>query len=72
MRQAPIGHMLVQLATRLQQLGSWLQSAAAAVPISQLSAVTWAVFVVGGACGANGAFNTSERLAGPVSKASFQ
>ena len=71
-QQAPISRMLVQLATRLQELGSWLQAAAAAVPISQLSVVTWAIFAVGGACGANGAFNTSERLAGPISKTSFQ
>ncbi len=44
--------MYTALAASLQQLASWLQSAAAVIPVSQLSIVSWLMFAVSGAFGA--------------------
>jgi hypothetical protein len=40
--------MLTDLTASLQELASWLQSAAVVVPISQLSFVSWLVFAASG------------------------
>ncbi len=41
--------MCTGVAASLQQLASWLQSAAAVVPVSQPSFVSWLMFAVSGA-----------------------
>jgi hypothetical protein len=49
------------LASVLEDVATWLQSASQAVPISQLSIATWLVFVISGAFGSKNAFNFAEQ-----------
>jgi len=53
--------MYQALASALNDLAWWLQSASQVVPISQLSLVTWVVFVISGSLDSKKAFKAPEQ-----------
>jgi len=64
--------MYQALVSALGDAASWLQSASQSVPISQLSFMVWAMFIVSGRFDARNVFNASEQSTDPLSKVSFQ
>jgi len=60
------------LASALMEAASWLQVTSQTVPISQLSLLTWVIFVVSCSFNDRNAFKVPEQLARRLSKASFQ
>jgi len=53
--------MYRRLTPALEQVATWLQGASQAVPISQLSFMTWVMFVISGSINLRSAFNISEQ-----------
>jgi hypothetical protein len=51
---------------------SWLQAAFQAVPIFQLSIMTWVMFIISGCLCSTKVFNVPEQSDGPLSKTSLQ
>jgi hypothetical protein len=51
------------LAELLQGLGTWLQSVSPYVPVSQLTIVTWAIFMATQSFSSKKAFNAHEQAA---------
>ncbi len=49
------------LTATLRQLASWLQLASQAVPISQLSVMTWLIFAASGSVSSWNPFNIHEQ-----------
>jgi len=64
--------MYQALASVLDDLAWWLQSASQVVPISQLSIVTWVMFVISGSLDFKKAFKSPEQRARPLSKMPLQ
>lgn len=64
--------MYTDLTAFLGDLASRLQSVALFVPISQLSLVSWLMFVITGSVGSQKPFNAAEHGSLPISKLSFQ
>ena len=64
--------MYSTLASALQALASWMQSASQAVPLSQLSLMAWALAAASGSLVSQLAFNDAERRPQALSKMSFQ
>jgi hypothetical protein len=60
------------LAELLQGMGTWLQSVSPYVPISQLTIVTWAIFMVTQSFSSKKAFNAHEQAAWSLSKTPIQ
>lgn len=63
--------MLTGPTASVLELATWLQTASLAIPMAQLSFVSWLMFVAGGAL-RQGPFNATERPPAPLSKTSFQ
>jgi len=53
--------MYQALATALNDVAWWLQSASQVVPISQLSLVTWVIFVISGSFNPKKAFKVRKQ-----------
>jgi len=53
--------MYQALASVLSDLAWWLQSASQVVPVSQLSLITWAMFVISGSFDSKKAFKATEQ-----------
>jgi len=53
--------MYQALAAALNDLAWWLQSASQVVPVSQLSVVTWVMFVISGSFPYKKAFKAAEQ-----------
>ena len=49
------------LTASLEEAATWLQAASQAVPVSQLSVVTWVVFLISGSFASKNAFNAPEQ-----------
>ena len=49
------------LALSLDVLATWLQSASERVPVSQLSLMAWAMFVLSGSFAGRSPFNSTEQ-----------
>jgi hypothetical protein len=60
------------LLSALDYVASWLQSASQAVPVFQLSVMTWVMFVIARLLDPRRAFNAPEQSAGSLSKISLQ
>jgi len=60
------------LASALNDLAWWLQSATQLVPISQLTIVTWVVFVISGSFKFKVPFKAPEQRTRPLSKVPLQ
>jgi hypothetical protein len=60
------------LVSALGDVASLFQSVSQAIPISQLSLMTWVFFIVSGRFASKEAFNVPEQSIGRISKTSFQ
>jgi hypothetical protein len=64
--------MYPPLASFLQALAAWTQSASQAVPLSQLSLIAWMLLAASRSLVSSAPFNDTERQSAALSKMSFQ